>query len=68
MKIKIIQTVEVPMSPFCKNCYRKETDKKGRTLCTLFNRFIWKANGDYLKCRDCYDALYKHFEKEIKYE
>lgn len=64
MKIEIKQKVDIPVSPFCKHCYRKEIDKNGSPFCTLFNRFIFMHNGDYLKCRECYVAVYDALEKE----
>lgn len=29
MKIKVTQEVDVPISPYCKSCFRKEVDRKG---------------------------------------
>lgn len=64
MKIKVTQEVDVPNTPYCKNCYRLENQAKP-PFCTLFNRFVsLKPNGEYLKCRECFDALYNYLDKE----
>lgn len=64
MKIDVKQTVNVPVSPWCGNCYRHETDKHGQQFCSLFNRFIFIKHGHRLKCRECYIALYDQIERE----
>lgn len=64
MKIKVTMNVDVPISPYCGNCTRKESDKTGQIFCTLFNRYIFMHRGNWLKCRECYVALYDAISKE----
>lgn len=64
MKIKVTQEVDVPISPYCKNCFRKDIDKDGDVFCTLYNHFLCMARGNYLKCRECYLAVYEALEDE----
>ena len=64
MEIEVKQFVRVSVSPYCKNCVRKEYSEKQRNwFCGLFNRFIYPHNGDFLKCRECYNALYDAIDK-----
>lgn len=63
MKIKVTQEVDVPINPYCGNCTRKESDKNGDAFCTLYNRLIYMRRGNWLKCRECYIALYNDIEK-----
>lgn len=66
MEIYVMQTVNVSKTPFCKNCLRLERydrkDASGRCVpyCSLFNRHIELHDGNYLKCEECYQALYEH--------
>ena len=64
MKIHITQEVDVPISPYCKNCFRKEYDRNEQAFCTIFNRFLFMSHGNYLKCRECYMSLYDTLERE----
>lgn len=64
MEINVKQKVNVPVSPWCGNCYRNETDKHGQHFCSLFSRFIYIKNGHWLKCRECYIALYDQIERD----
>lgn len=63
MEITVKQKVNVPLSPFCGKCIRQEEDKHGGKFCSLFNRFIFMQKGDYVKCRECYNALYAWIER-----
>ena len=63
MEITVKQTVNVPCSPWCGNCYRKEKDAKGRDFCTIYNRFLYLRKGRFLKCQECYIALYDEIER-----
>ena len=63
MEINVKQKVNVPVSPWCGNCYRNETDKQGQHFCSLFSRYIHIKNGHWLKCRECYIALYDEIER-----
>ena len=63
MKIDVIITEEIPMGLHCRRCNRKEEDKNGNIYCSLFSRFIWWHGGDYLKCRECLEALYNEIER-----
>lgn len=66
MKIDITITVNVPISPFCKNCERKEYSERDKmTYCTVFNRYLFIHHGDFMKCRECYTALYDAIELEV---
>lgn len=58
MKILVTQEVDVPISPYCKNCFRKEIDKTGQYYCSLYNHYLTEARNNFLKCRDCYLAVY----------
>ena len=49
MEINVKQKVNVPVSPWCGNCYRNEMDKHGQHFCSLFSRFIYIKNGRWLK-------------------
>jgi len=64
MEIEVKQKVNVPISPWCGNCYRKENDKNNQTFCTLFNRFVYIRRGKFMKCRECYMRLYDALEQE----
>ncbi len=64
MKIKVTREVDVPISPYCKNCLRKEKDKTEQYFCTLYNRYLTEARSNFLKCRECYIALYEALESE----
>lgn len=64
VKITVSMVVDVPLSPYCGNCLRREVDKDNNTWCALFNRFLWMSNGRFVKCRECYKALYDAIEKE----
>lgn len=67
MKIKVTQEVDVSISPYCRNCFRKESDKTGQYYCTLYNRYLTEARSEFLKCRECYIALYDAlYEEDIK--
>ncbi len=67
MKIKVTQEVDVPISPYCRNCLRKELDKTGQYYCSLYNRYLTEARGNFLKCRECYNALYDAlYEEDLK--
>ena len=66
MKLMVAKTVNVPVSPWCGNCYRKEYDKNDMCFCTLHNHFLFIVNGHYLKCRECYITLYNALEMEAK--
>lgn len=63
MKITIKQDVDVSITPYCKNCYRKEIDNTGQTFCMIFNKYLSMNKGQYLKCRECYNALYDELNK-----
>lgn len=63
MKINVTQEVDVPVSPYCKSCFRKEVDRHDQVFCTLFNRFLYMKRGNYLKCRECYIAVYDEIDK-----
>ena len=63
MRIKVTQTVEVPATPYCDKCYRREYSEKQKAyFCSLFNCFLYFHGGRLTKCKGCYDALYKHIE------
>ena len=64
MKIIATLTVDIPVSPYCKKCGRLETGKNGLTFCTLYNRYVFIRHGNWLKCRECYMALYDAIDKE----
>lgn len=64
MKIKVTQEVSVPLSPYCGNCIRRETDKNGYQYCALLNRFVFLHKGHFVKCRECYNALYEAVTSE----
>ena len=64
MEIEVKQKVSVPVSPWCGNCFRKERDRDGDTFCTLFNRFVTIHKGKFLKCMECYNALYYALQDE----
>lgn len=64
MKIEVKQTVNVTVYPWCGNCYRKEQDKYNLDFCTLHNSYLYIRNGHFLKCRECYIALYDAIEQE----
>lgn len=64
MEIKVTKTVNIPASPWCGNCIRKEKDAKGEDFCTLHNRFLYIREGRFLKCRECYISLYDALEQE----
>lgn len=67
MKIQVSQEINVPMVPYCRDCYRKQPDKSGALVCELFSRFLSPlSSGEVLKCRECYIALYDHLEKECR--
>ena len=63
MKITVTQEVDVSITPYCRNCFRKETDKNGTVFCGVYNRFLEMKHGEYVKCRECYDALYDEVTK-----
>jgi hypothetical protein len=64
MKIKVTLHVDVPISPYCGKCTRKEQGKNGHTFCTLYNRYLYIRRGNWLKCFECYTALYDAIDKE----
>ena len=64
MEIEVKKTVNVPISPWCGNCIRKEKDSHFEDFCTLHNRFLNIHCGKFLKCRECYLALYEALEQE----
>ena len=64
MEIMVKQKVNVPLSPWCGNYIRKRRDGRNETVCELFSRFVYMKNGHYLKCRECYIALYEQIERE----
>ena len=64
VEIEVKKTVNVSVSPWCGNCYRKEKDSKNNDFCTLHNRFLYIHKGRFLKCRECYIALYDALEEE----
>lgn len=64
MKIKVTLHVDVPISPYCGKCDRKELGKNGNMFCTLYNRYIYIRRGNWLKCLECYMALYDAIDKE----
>ena len=64
MYINVKQRVNIPKNFYCKGCLRKERDIKGQTFCGLFNKFIYIHNGEFLKCRECVNALYNALESE----
>ncbi len=67
MKIQVSQEINVPMVPYCRDCYRKQSDKNGALVCELFSRFLSQLpSGEILKCRECHIALYNYLEKETK--
>lgn len=65
MYVDVKQKVNIPKSFNCKGCLRKERDEKKRMFCTLFNRFLYVHNGEFLKCRECVNALYDALESEV---
>lgn len=65
MRIKVTLHVDVPISPYCGKCSRKEQDKQGNMFCTLYNRYVFVRHGNYLKCRECYSTLYDAIEQEV---
>ncbi len=67
MKIKVTQEVDVPISPYCKNCFRKDIDKTGQYSCTLYNHYLTEVRNDFLKCRECYIAVYEALGGRIKF-
>ena len=64
MEIEVKKKVNVPISPWCGNCIRKEKDFHGVDFCTLHNRFLHIHCGRFLKCPECYLALYDALEQE----
>ena len=64
MEIEVKKKVNVPISPWCGNCNRREKDSHGEDFCTLHNRFLNIHCGRFLKCRECYLALYEALEQE----
>ena len=64
MEIKVTQTVNVPRSPYCGNCARKNKDRNDLDFCELFTRYIYAYDGRLVKCRECYDALYEAVTQE----
>lgn len=62
MEIQVTKKVKVPLSPFCGRCLRVGIDGS-YNFCTLHDRFIYRHQGQLLKCRECYDALYDAIEK-----
>lgn len=50
------------MGFYCKKCQRKERDEKHFMFCTLFNRYLYIRKGEYLKCRECVNALYDEID------
>lgn len=64
MEVKVTKTVNIPISPWCGKCYRKEKDARGQDFCTLHNAYLSIHRGQFLKCRDCYMALYDALERE----
>ncbi len=64
MIIEVKQTVNIPVSPWCGNCFRKDQDKHNLDFCTLHNKFLHIHKGHFLKCRECYMALYDALEQE----
>ena len=68
MKIKTTQEINVPTSPYCGKCLRKELDRRGRWFCTLFNRYLGAKEGNsFLKCFECYVALYDTIKKDYHF-
>lgn len=64
MEIKVTQTVKVPCNPYCDKCMRIERDARNQEFCGLFNRLIFLHNGHFVKCRECYAALYEAVTQE----
>lgn len=65
MEIEVKKKVNVPISPWCGNCIRREKDSSyGEYFCTLHNSFLHIHLGKFLKCRECYLALYEALEQE----
>ena len=64
MKVKTTISVDVPVYPYCGKCNRKEQDKNGNTFCSLYNIYIHIRRGNWLKCCECYTALYDAIDKE----
>lgn len=64
MKINLWLEVDIPVGLYCNKCSRIETDKYGKTFCSLFNRFIEIRRGNYLKCKKCLNALYDAINNE----
>lgn len=62
MIITVKIKVEVPMGFYCKKCPRKKRDEKHFMFCTLFNRYLYIRKGEYLKCRECVNALYDEID------
>lgn len=63
MKVEVKMNVDVPMGLYCKKCLRKERNERNQMFCSLFNRFIYIRRGDYLKCRECVNALYDEIDR-----
>lgn len=64
MEIEVKKRVNVPVSPWCGNCIRKQKDSYEEDFCTLHNRYLYIHFGKFLKCRECYLALYQALEQE----
>lgn len=65
MEIEIKQKVNVPLSPWCGNCSRKDVERiTDQAVCTIFNRYLFLHRGNFLKCRECYMNLYDQIEQE----
>lgn len=64
MKIKVYMEQDVPKNFTCKGCTRVERDHNGQTFCSLFNRYLYMRGGNFLKCRECVNALYDAIDEE----
>ena len=65
MKIDVTQTVDVPKSPFCGNCHRKtHIEGEYSDICELFGKYVFIHEWKFLKCRECYQALYDAIAQE----
>ncbi len=67
MKITAQIEIDVPNGFFCKRCIRKTLDASKNYYCSLFNRYVFEVNGEYVKCKECINTTYNDlYQKHIK--
>lgn len=64
MKITAKIEIDVPNGFFCNNCIRKGLDASKNVYCSLFNRYVFEVNGEYVKCKECIDTTYNNLHQE----